>query len=366
MDFAQDRVTTLHDLSGATPSAPVDESVVVVPIAAESTAAATPDHVFEALARVDPAGVVVPFRGPRSVAAALREWVNGYDLSVMVLWCNAPAVERTLAAHDLDGRPGKGRDVWLGLGVAGDRAEYVAVHDADATSYDETVVPRLLAPLETHEFVKGYYARVEDGRLYGRLARLFVAPLLRALDDRHDAAVVDYLSAFRYPLAGEFALTGRMARQFRACRNWGLEIGTLGEAFARVGARRSAQVDLGVYRHDHKPVSGHDGLLAMSDRVGEALLRTVEEAGVDVDYRRTKAAYREAADRLIDQYAADAAFNGLSYDPTAEREQADQYASSVRPPETETGPESDDRLPAWVDVDLSPATVVEAARPAGD
>jgi glucosyl-3-phosphoglycerate synthase len=357
MDFAQGRITTLHDLSGTTPSVPVDDGAVVVPIAAESTAVATPDHVFEALAEVDPAEVVVPLRGPQSVAVGVQEWVRRYDPSVTVLWCNAPEVEQLLSERDLGGRAGKGRDVWLGVGVAADRADHVVVHDADATTYDETVVRRLLAPLADgdHEFVKGYYARVEGGRLYGRLARLFVAPLLHALEDHHDDAVIDYLSAFRYPLAGEFALTSRVARQFRAYPTWGLEIGTLGEAYARVGVRRSAQVDLGVYRHDHKPVSGHDGLLAMSDRVGEALLRTVEEAGVDVDYRATKSAYRDAADRLIDQYAADAAFNGLAYDPAAERDQADQYASSVRPPET------DDRLPAWTDLDVSPVEVERAA-----
>jgi glucosyl-3-phosphoglycerate synthase len=77
--------------------------------------------------------------------------------------------------------------------------------------------------------------------------------------------------------------------------------------------------------------------MAMSDRVGEALLRTVGEAGVDVDYRATKSAYRDAADRLIDRYAADAAFDGLAYDPAAERDRGDQYvqrpaAGDGRPP----------------------------------
>jgi len=216
-------------------------------------------------------------------------------------------------------------------------------------------VPRLLAPLSTgHDFVKGYYARVEDRKLYGRLVRLFVAPLLRALEDSHPGGVVQYLSAFRYPLAGEFAVTAEAARRLPAQRAWGLEIGMLGETYRAVGPAASAQVDLGVHRHDHKPVGGRGGLSSMADQVGQALFRAVEDGGVEPDYETLPAAYREAGDRLVDQYAADAAFNGLDYDPEDEREQVRAYASGIRPP----GP--DTRLPAWTDTDLDPAAVVDA------
>ncbi|WP_254280265.1 glycosyl transferase family 2 [Haloarcula marina] len=358
MDYAQERITTLHDLTDPTPDAPVDDSAVVVPIAGETVDAVTPDYVFDPLATVGPAEVVVPLRAPADVVAAFREWVAEYDLSVTALWCDAPELDTLLENHGLAGETGKGRDVWLGLGVAASRADYVAVHDADATTYSAATVPRLLAPLAMdHDFVKGYYARVEDRQLYGRLVRLFVAPLVRALEDRHHHPFVHYLASFRYPLAGEFAFTADAARRIRAQRAWGLEIGMLGEAFDVVGADGTAQVDLGLHQHDHKPVGGRGGLSTMSEQVGEALFRAVEGAGVDPDYKTLPTAYIKAGERLVEQYAADAAFNGLEYDPAAEREQVDAYRSGIRRP----GP--DTRLPAWADTDLPPSAVVEATRP---
>jgi len=355
MEYAQECVATLHSLTDPVPSAPLSESAVVVPIEG-SGEAVRPGHVFETLDTVDPKSVVVPFRGPEASVTAFREWVEGFDLSVTVLWCNAPAVEETLAAHGLDGAAGKGLDVWLGLGVAADRASYVAVHDADATTYSEAHVPRLLAPLtEGYDFVKGYYARVENGRLYGRLARLLVAPLLDALRADHDAPILSYLGAFRYPLAGEFAATADVARMVRAQRTWGLEIGLLGDAYAQAGRAGTAQVDLGVHEHDHRPVDGGGGLSTMADDVAGALFRVLAANGVVPDYDRLRGTYRNHADRLIAQYAADASFNGLSYDREAEREQVDAYADSIAPPGEDT------RLPPWESVALSPDEVVTAA-----
>ena len=356
MDYTQERVTTLHDLADSTPDAPVAESAVVVPIAGDRIESVTPEHVFAALSAIDPAEVVVPLRAPGGVVERFRTWVRSFDLSVTVLWCGADALESTLAEHGVDGNHGKGQDVWLGLGVAASRAEYVVVHDADATTYTREHVPRLLFPLSIgYAFAKGYYARVEDGRLYGRLTRLFVSPLIRALETRHHHPFVRYLAAFRYPLAGEFALSADLARQVRLQRRWGLEIGLLGEAFGTAGSRHSAQVDLGFHRHDHHPVAGDQGLSTMAVEVGKALFRALEDHGVDVDYAVISSAYSEAADQLVEQYAADAGFNGLSYDRDAEREQSRTYADSISPP----GP--DTRLPAWTDTTLSPSAVVDAA-----
>ena len=359
MDYLQDRITTLHNLTDAVPAMPDGDSAVVVPIAGESEAAVTPTHVFEALAEVGPTAVVVPLRGPPAVAAAFDRWSDRFALDVTTLWCNAPTIPPVLDDHGLDGPMGKGRDVWLGLGIAANRADYVAVHDADATTYSAAHVPRLLAGLALgHEFVKGYYARVEDGQLYGRLARLFVAPLLRALSAAHDHPVLDYLSAFRYPLAGEFAVTADVARSIRAQRAWGLEIGMLGEAYDAVGEAGTAQVDLGMHRHDHRPVDGRGGLSTMAEEVGEALFRVLEDTGISPDYGRLPDAYRDAGAALVRQYGADASINGLSYDPEAERSQVESYAASIRSP----GP--DDRLPAWNETTLSPTDALDASREA--
>ena len=355
MEYVQERVTTLHDLADPTPSAPTDRTTVVVPMTDREYGGLAPDRVLSGLERVDPAEVVVPLRAPADRVAPFREWLTGFDLSLSVVWCNGPRLESLLDDHDLDGEYGKGRDVWLGLGQALD-GEYVAVHDADTKSYSPADVPRLLFPLaHGHEFSKGYYARVENERLYGRLFRLFFVPLVRALSTDGDAPILRYLEAFRYALAGEFAATTDLVARLRPQRSWGLEVGTLGAAFEYAGFGGSAQVDLGTYEHDHRSVSGPTGLSEMCRHVSSALLRVVEEAGVDPNYGTLPDRYREAARSLVGSYELDAAFNGLTYDRSDELEQASAYADAIEAP----GP--DRRLPSWRTAPVSPDEVAETA-----
>lgn len=359
MDYAQERIATVHNLTDGSPAVSLSESAVVVPIAGDTIEAVQPTHIFETLEGVGPGEVVVPLRAPERTAVAFSRWVRSFDLPVTVLWCNSDPVEAELERHGLGGEAGKGRDVWLGLGVAADRAEFVAVHDADTVTYRDSHVPRLLAPLESgYRFVKGYYARVEGRQLYGRLTRLFVAPLLRALSARHDEPVLDYLSAFRYPLAGEFALTAATARKLRAQRAWGLEVGLLGEMYDLAGERRSAQVDLGIHRHDHRPVEGSNGLASMATQVGEALFRVLDDHGMNPAYGDLVDAYRDAGGELIEQYELDAALNGLSYDRPSEHDQLDAYAETICQPGQDT------RLPPWADTALTPSKVLSASESA--
>lgn len=355
MEYVQERVTTLHDLTDPVPDAPVERTAVVVPMTECEHATLAADHVLSTLEEVGPARVVVPLRADPDRVHDVVDWLAGYDLDLETLWCDGPRLAERLDDAGLDGSRGKGRDVWLALGAAVTAADLVAVHDADARSYSAAHVPRLLFPLaQGYRFSKAYYARVEDSRLYGRLFRLFVVPLVRALADAHDAPVLDYLAAFRYALAGEFAATAEVVRQLRPPRGWGLEVATLGDAFRTAGLEESAQVDLGVHRHDHRSVSGPSGLSDMADQVGASLFTVVEEHGVAPAYDSLPGRYRETADRLVRQYAADAAFNRLDYDPAAEREQVEAYTDAVRPAE-------DPRLPAWVDAPLSPEDVRVAA-----
>ncbi|SFR37805.1 glycosyl transferase family 2 [Halogeometricum limi] len=356
MEYVQERVTTLHDLADPVPDAPTDRTAVVVPMTEREYAGLAADSVLSELERIDPARVVVPLRAPAERVGPFREWLSEYDLSLDVLWCDGPRVADVLDAEGLNGASGKGRDVWLALGCAA-REEFVVVHDADTKTYDRSYVSRLLFPLANgYQFSKGYYARVEDRRLYGRLFRLFYTPLVRALADETPAPILQYLSAFRYALAGEFAATSELARSIRAPRSWGLEVGVLGDAFDFAGFDGAAQVDLGAYEHDHRAVSGPTGLSDMSESVGETLLRTVTDHGVAPDFETLPARYRDTALRLVDQYAADAAFNGFEFDRAGEREQVDAYLDAVVEP---TG--ADDRLPAWSDAPVSAEEVCEAA-----
>ncbi|QDX39788.1 glycosyl transferase family 2 [Salarchaeum sp. JOR-1] len=355
MDYTQERVATLHDYGDAHPDAPTERATVVVPMTEREYGGLAPESVLSTLETLDVDRVVVPLRASAEKAGAFADWLDSFDVPLDVLWCNGPRVADLLDEHGLNGDAGKGRDIWLALGTAAD-SPYVAVHDADTKTYSARDVPKLLHPLDSgFDFVKGYYARVENQRLYGRLFRLCYEPLVEALDARSDEPVLDYLGAFRYALAGECAMTSGVAHTIRVPRTWGLEVGTLGEAYDAAGFDGTAQVDLGRYEHDHRAVSGPSGLSDMSAGVVGALLRACEDHGVNVDYDTLPERYRETAHRYVRGYAADAAFNDLDYDPADERAQVAEYADAVRPPT------DDDRLPAWRDTALSPDAVREAA-----
>jgi glucosyl-3-phosphoglycerate synthase len=355
MEYVQERVTTLHDLSDPQMSAPTDRTAVVVPMTEREYAGWAPDRVLSELERVDPAQVVVPLRASRDRVGQFYEWLDEYDVALTVLWCGGPRLEALLDEEGLDGAFGKGRDVWLGLGQTLDQ-EFVVVHDADTKSYSHEDVSRLLYPLTAgREFSKGYYARVENGRLYGRLFRLLYRPLVRALRAASDAPVVRFLASFRYALAGEFAMTTGLTEHLRPQRSWGLEVGTLGDAFQYAGFEGCAQVDLGTYEHDHRAVSGPTGLSEMSQHVASALFRVVVEHGVDPAYESLRDRYRETARSLVRSYELDAGFNGLAYDRADELDQIETYAAAIEPPD------ADRRLPAWIDAPVSPDRIAAVA-----
>ena len=129
-----------------------------------------------------------------------------------VLWNEGPrlqALDKKLQAMDLAPRElGKGRNVWycMGYTLASGHAESVALHDCDILTYDRGLLARLIYPVAhprfNYEFCKGFYARVADGKINGRVSRLLVTPLLRALKKT--------LGDMEYLVHGQFSLpTGR-------------------------------------------------------------------------------------------------------------------------------------------------------------
>lgn len=354
MDYTQGRVAIRHDFGDADPAAPTDQSAVVLPMTDRDVGGLAAERILDSLSTLELASVVVPIRAPADRLPEVLDWVREFDVPLEPIWCNGPSVVDLLATHDLDGDAGKGRDVWLAMGLLDD-VDYVAFHDADVKSHETRDVRKLLSPLaDGDSFSKGYYARVENGRLYGRLFRLLYEPLVETLDREHDAPVLEYLGAFRYALAGEFAMTTGLARSMRLPRRWGLEVGILSEAFQTAGFSGTAQVDLGRYEHDHRAVSGPDGLSAMATGVAGTVLRTVEGAGVEPTYESLRERFEAVANEFVSQYGADARFNGMEYDESAEREQIRSYAEAIEPPG------ADRRLPAWAETDLSPSQLRSA------
>lgn len=266
-----------------------------------------------------------------SQVARVRDFFRDLPVRVTVAWCEGPEVREALQrladrGFDLRDFRGKGLAVWLGLGIASESSYAVAVHDADIDAYDPKFVHRLLLPIVVPEmdffFAKGYYARLTQERMYGRVTRLFVWPFLDALTvalQRH-SPLLAYLRAFRYPLSGEMAMTGDLARNIRVPTDWGLEVGILGEVYRNASPKRVCQVDLGLYNHKHKDV-GRDrseGLQRMAFDVATTVLRLLaahEGARVGEEMLTTlQVAYRREAQDAIRKYHMDALANGLRYD----------------------------------------------------
>lgn len=222
---------------------------------------------------------------------------------------------------------GKGRAVWLGLGVASLDAAAIALHDADITTYDRTYPLKLLYPLVEQEFgiafSKAYYARIGDQprSLHGRVTRLFVTPLITSLMELFGYRdYLRYLNAYRYPLSGEFALTSDLALNTRIPGNWGLEVGLLAEVYRNVALKRVAQIDLGIFEHKHQTLgsSTNSGLQKMCRDILQSVFRTLtetEQVVLGPDHiRALRIKYRREAQNLARQYFVDARFNQLEYD----------------------------------------------------
>ncbi len=248
-----------------------------------------------------------------------------------IIWHDGPRIQELLQElgenHLAVGEQGKGRGSWMAFGyvLATKRAEAVALHDCDIVSYSRELLARLCYPLANpslgYEFCKGYYARYGQ-RLYGRVTRLFLTPLLGALTQlTGHIRILEYLAGFRYPLAGEFAITTDLIRAYRIPADWGLEIGTLCEVYRNCSLKRICQVDLiENYQHKHQELSPEDptaGLMKMAIDIGETLFRTLASEGVvmsEAFFRSLSTAYQRSAEDVIRRYNDDAAINGLELD----------------------------------------------------
>lgn len=357
MDFNQEKITTLHEISGATVDVSLDSVAVIVPMIGRELEGESATSLLNELEDEDIGRVVVPFYTDPEHVAAFQQWLRSFSLPIQPLWCGGRELERLLEANGLAGRNGKGRDVWLALGIAKQDFDYLVQNDADVKNYSPLNVRRLAFPLQHGcEFSKGYYARVEQNTFYGRLYRLFYRPLVVALSDMYDHDVLTYLEQFRYALSGEFGMTAEFAERIEPNRHMGFAVGTLGDAYRIAGFSGTAQANLGVHKHYHRPVGGDDGLSNMSKDISRAIFQILDICGISVDYEPVKQEYRTIAKQFVEQYALDAKFNNFEYDEHSERSQIDRYADAIG----ESRPAS--RLPAWREAPISPQDVLEAIR----
>jgi glucosyl-3-phosphoglycerate synthase len=290
--------------------------------------------------------VLVLDRADEAQFRRARDLLGGMPSPARIIWNDGPRVTELYALlerHNISAGPrGKGRSVWMGMGyILSDEKSYaIALHDCDILTYSRELLARLCYPVSntsmSYEFAKGYYARVSD-RFNGRVSRLFMTPLVRTLQKM--AGYLPYLvflDSFRYPLAGEFAMTTDLARIVRLPSDWGLEVGMLSEVFRNCAPRRMCEVDLcDTYDHKHQDLSAENpdtGLNRMATDIAKHLFRQLASEGVAISdgfFKSVKAAYLREAQEAIRKYNDDAQINGLQFDRHAEATAADMFARTI-------------------------------------
>ncbi len=225
--------------------------------------------------------------------------------------------------------PGKGYNVWMayGLVLTDEKIRVVATHDCDILSYNRDMLTRICLPTAhpnlTYEYCKSFYTRVGD-RMYGRVTRLFVYPLLQAfMKTIGPHPMLEFLNEFRYPLSGEFSINTDLARVVRIPGDWGLEIGLLCEVYRNTTVRRICQVDIGNnFEHKHQPLGssgsagGSTGLVKMAADIARSLFRNLCSEGVVLGqsfFQTLRLTYERMAKNNIGRYADDAIYNDLVF-----------------------------------------------------
>ena len=359
MDFQQNRsITTLHDL-GLRTLAQKEEDLriysgyrpmeLVLPCLYSEIAGPALAPIIDHLACVDYLSHITIGldKATKPEFEVAKKFFKRLKVPHTIIWNDGPsltALRQALEDNGLEmGEQGKGRNVWTCIGhvIARGKAEVVGFHDCDILTYDRDLLANLFLPLANpnfeFEFCKGYYARVADGKLNGRVVRLLMAPLLASLRASLGASdYLDYMESFRYPLSGEFSLRKSLLRDLRVPFDWGLEVGLLSEVHRNQATNRICQAEIcGIYDHKHQSLSienNDSGLSRMSTDIVKSLIRKLAIQGYSFSnetLRSIKASYYRFALDAIDKYKADAAYNALEIDLNSEEKAVELFAENV-------------------------------------
>ena len=279
--------------------------------------------------------------------AYAREFFSHLPQRHRILWNDGPRLRKLhvqlLEKGIAPKESGKGRNVWYcyGYAVASGRTEAVALHDCDILTYNRSLLASLFYPVANpafnFEFCKGYYYRMADMKINGRVCRLLVTPLLRALKKVIGPMdYLDYLDSFRYSLSGEFATRMDTIKEIRIPSDWGLEIGVLSEMYRNQSRKHICQVEIAdAYDHKHQDLSADDvdaGLSKMSIDIAKSIFRKLATEGVVLNkevFRTLKATYyREALD-AVEAFYSDACINGLIFDRHQEEKTVELFAQNI-------------------------------------
>ncbi len=250
----------------------------------------------------------------------------------LIIWNDSPGIKEILEGLkkediNVSDLSGKGRDMWIALGVGSLDSYALSLIDADVVTFTEAVPTRLLFPVVSPTldffFNKAFYTRIglKELKMYGRVFRLFVTPLIDSLRRKlgRRSSFLEYLTSYKYALSGEFALTSDLALNIRVPGDWGVEMGILSEVFRNASLKRVCQTDLGFHDHKHQTIgSSETGLVKMAGDIEKSMLRNlVEMEGADIStpfLQSLQVLYRRLGEDYIHSYGGDSYFNGLVYD----------------------------------------------------
>ena len=276
-----------------------------------------------------------------------KSFFKKLNINHTILWNDGPgmkSLDKNLSELSLSPLvKGKGRNVWYCLGyvLARNQAEVIALHDCDILTYDKNLLARLVYPIANplfnFEFCKGYYPRVAQNKMGGRVARLLVFPLITALEKTIGKSdYLEFMKSFKYPLAGEFSFRRNVLPELRISSDWGIEVGVLSEMQRNFSPHNICQVDLAdSYDHKHQELSIGDetkGLSRMSIDIIKTIIRKLATQGNSFStetFRSLKATYYRSALDLIDIYRSDAQMNGLKFDSHNEEKAVELFALNI-------------------------------------
>jgi glucosyl-3-phosphoglycerate synthase len=271
-----------------------------------------------------------------SQMALLQDLIHKHHIRRAVIqWNDGPVYSKIYRmlndAGMVSQEPGKGKNIFLGIGIAlALNAKVVGILDADIRSFDCIQLDRLFYPVVVcnYDFSKACYTRISNNRLYGRVKRLLVDPLLLSLKtkfieskDKKMLGMIDFLLQFDYQLSGEVAFRADLLKKMRFSANWGAEIFTLIEIYRKASSAAQVNFSSEPFDHKHQPVSEDDlskGLTRMAvDIVTTLMSALVMGEGLDLSeafFRDLLIIYTGVTDKLTKMYSDESQFNNLEYD----------------------------------------------------
>ncbi|MBN2459896.1 hypothetical protein JXB28_06450 [Candidatus Woesearchaeota archaeon] len=300
----------------------------------------------------------------------------------VLIWNDSPEMQRLyqeISDDDLKISPGKGRNLWTGLGDRFERKNYnsMILHDCDIQPgfYSENILLSLLFPLVHPKigvhFVKAYYERVTDPdlspRFAGRVTRVLMNSLIDSMDEVYGRIprvrdFLNYMRSFKYILSGEFGMGASLADILPIQSDYGLETGMLG--FLHNRPYKIGQVDLGRYDHRHQELSAADpqkGLHRMAIEITKTIFRKLysiagNEVLDDAKFEKLMTVYfTNNGTELINNYFKISKYRGMSYNALDERAMLVTFERAVIAgfEGFKKSPKGTRLLPSWHDIDPS-------------